>query len=386
MTWRIRSLVGCCGGKNHEPVDRFLGRLIHRGVKVHDRVRQILSNPDSAPNSMHSDLLRLFQTPAVTRLVTTNFDLHFTRAAQALFDIAEMETFSAPALPLGDSFSGLVYLHGSIDKPSERLVLTDADFGRAYLTEGWARHFLQRLFAKYIVMFIGYSHNDPVMNYLARGLPPEVESPRRFSLVPEGDNDRWRFLGITPVPYALTNDQNRHSAVGSSLARWVELSRAAALEQEQKIKSIAERPVPIDLEELGYIEHAFKEPSTVRFFTRYAKGTDWLRWVEGKGFLKGLFSPGTPGTATSAVDAELASWFAHTFVCEHAGDALAVIRRAKQSPGPYLWAVIAQHIHAKKPRPNAEILGLWIPLLIGCRPIGATDDFLDLHVACLNFP
>src|ERR1035438_9445321 len=194
---------GALRREEHEPVDRFLGRLIQRGVKVHDRVRQILSNPDSAPNSMHLDLLRLFATPAAIRLVTTNFDLHFTAAAQALPDMAEIETFSAPALPVGDSFNGMVYLHGSIDKSSEWLVLTDADFGRAYLTEGWARHFLQRLFAKYIVMFIGYSHNDPVMNYLARGLPPEEGSPRRFSLVREGDDDRWKFLGITPVPYAL---------------------------------------------------------------------------------------------------------------------------------------------------------------------------------------
>lgn len=366
-----------------EPVDRFLGRLIQRGVKVHDRVHQILSNPGSAPNSMHSDLLRLFQTPAVTRLVTTNFDLHFTRAAKSIAELAEMETFSAPALPLGDSFSGLVYLHGSIDKSPGRLVLTDADFGRAYLTEGWARHFLQRLFAKYIVMFIGYSHNDPVMNYLARGLPPEVGSPRRFSLVREGDNDRWKFLGITPVPYALTNDQNRHSALGSSLGRWVELSRAATLEQEQKIKGIAERPVPIDLEELAYIEHALKELPTVRFFARYAKGTDWLRWVEGKGFLKGLFSP---GTGTSAVDLELACWFANTFVCEHPGEALAVMRRAGKSPGPLLWAVIAQCINARSPRPGPEILGVWVPLLIGCRPAERTHDFLDYMLHASAFP
>jgi hypothetical protein len=151
-----------------EPVDRFLGRLVDREVKVHERVQKILSDPDSAPNSLHWNLLRLFEIPAKVQLVTTNFDLHFTGAARSLFGAVQVETFSAPALPPGDSSIGLVYLHGSIDKPAERLVLTDADFGRAYLTEGWARQFLQRLFAKYVVMFIGYSHNDPVMNYLAR--------------------------------------------------------------------------------------------------------------------------------------------------------------------------------------------------------------------------
>ena len=306
--------------EEREPVDRFLGRLVQRGVKVHERVHQILSNPDSAPNPLHSDLLRLFEGPVETRLVTTNFDLHFTRAAHSLFGTQEIETFSAPALPLGDSFNGLVYLHGSADKPPSRMVLTDADFGRAYLTEGWARQFLQKLFAKYVVMFVGYSHNDPVMNYLARGLPPETGSPRRFSLVPGGDNERWRFLGIAPVPYPLTDDENPHSALGATLSRWADLCRSGALEQEQKIKAIAERPVSLDPEELGYIESILKEVSTARFFTRYAKGTDWLRWVEGKGFLKGLF---LYGPAANPVDVELALWFASTFVCDHPNDALA---------------------------------------------------------------
>ena len=365
-----------------EPVDRFLGRLVERGVKVHERVQKILSNPDSAPNSLHSNLLQLFETPAKVRLVTTNFDLHFTSAAQPLLDTEKVETFSAPALPLGDCFDGLVYLHGSIDKAADRLVLTDADFGRAYLTEGWARRFLQRLFARYVVMFVGYSHSDPVMNYLARGLPPGSGSPRRFSLVPEGDHERWRYLGITPITYPLTKDANPHSAVGVALAGWVELSRAGALEHEREIKSIVERPVPIDLEELDYVGSVLRDASTARFFTRYAKSTDWLRWVESKGFLKRLFEP---VFVSEEIDIELAQWFAGAFVCEHPSDALAVVRRAGQCLSPILWSAIAHHIHAKKPRPSPEILGQWIPILIGSLPTRGTHDFLDymLHDSIL---
>src|SRR5690554_7670999 len=40
------------------------------------------------------------------------------------------------------------------------LVITDREFGRAYLTEGWARRFLVALFRKYVVLFVGYSHDD----------------------------------------------------------------------------------------------------------------------------------------------------------------------------------------------------------------------------------
>ncbi|MGR5939314.1 SIR2 family protein [Bacillus pacificus] len=35
------------------------------------------------------------------------------------------------------------------------------------MTEGWARRFLVDLFSNYTVLFVGYSHNDPVMKYLA---------------------------------------------------------------------------------------------------------------------------------------------------------------------------------------------------------------------------
>jgi hypothetical protein len=63
----------------------------------------------------------------------------------------------------------------------KRMVLTDRDFGRAYLTEGWARRFVLELFLKYTVLFVGYSHNDPVMQYLARGLPPGDSNKKRYA-------------------------------------------------------------------------------------------------------------------------------------------------------------------------------------------------------------
>lgn len=117
-----------------EPLDRFLGQLNHRDVAVHDRAAQLLSPEGSAPNALHHDLLRLFRTSDRVRLVTTNFDLHFETAANALFG-AVPDIYSAPALPLGYDFSGIVHVHGSLNRAHE-LVLTDTNFGRAYLTEG----------------------------------------------------------------------------------------------------------------------------------------------------------------------------------------------------------------------------------------------------------
>ena len=172
-----------------QPIDQFLGKLNDLKVQVHKLVRDILDNPSSKPNSMHFDLLRLFDSPEGLKLVTTNFDTHFSSAALDVFgERNTCEIHCAPALPLGHAFSGIVYLHGAVNRPADRLVLTDSDFGRAYLTEGWARLFLQRIFETYTVLFAGYSHNDPVMNYIARGFTPEMGKSRRFALVKSGEN------------------------------------------------------------------------------------------------------------------------------------------------------------------------------------------------------
>jgi hypothetical protein len=41
------------------------------------------------------------------------------------------------------------------------MVLTDADFGRGYLVEGWARRFLVELFRHCTVLFVGYKPQRP---------------------------------------------------------------------------------------------------------------------------------------------------------------------------------------------------------------------------------
>ena len=52
------------------------------------------------------------------------------------------------------------------------MVITDEDFGRAYMTEGWAARFLVELFSNFTILFVGYSYDDTIMSYLTRALPP----------------------------------------------------------------------------------------------------------------------------------------------------------------------------------------------------------------------
>ena len=187
-----------------EPEDRFLGRLHHNCVKVHTRAVDALAEKNPQPTDLHRNLLKLyFKTPPV-RIVTTNFDTLFEQAARGQCGL-NPEVFTAPLLPLGGEFNGIVHIHGTLDSP-DQIVLTDADFGRAYLTEGWARRFLVELFRSFTVLFVGYSHNDVVLNYLARALA--VAETNRFALTRADEDEatrrQWQLLGIERIDFPKT--------------------------------------------------------------------------------------------------------------------------------------------------------------------------------------
>src|ERR1700687_146299 len=205
-----------------EREDQYLGRLQVGGLNIHKIARDKLTIPDSKPTELHTLVFRLFKDASTTRLVTTNFDRHLTTAIPEKLRSA-LEIFYAPALPLGRDFNGLVYLHGSVDRDPNLMVLTDADFGRAYLTDGWATRFLMSLFQDHIVLFVGYSHSDVVMNYLARGLPPNAQP--RFALTSEADFSRWKLLGIEALHYQPDND---HIQLTEAFRDWVAAAEMGA--------------------------------------------------------------------------------------------------------------------------------------------------------------
>ena len=122
---------------SNEPLDRYLGQLEKKGVKVHELAKEILTQGDPLPNDYHTLIPKLFPNKAKLKIVTTNFDNLLLEGARKHWK--DVLVYEAPALPVGDDFNGLVFLHGSVRQEPRRIVLTDADFSRAYLTEGWAR-------------------------------------------------------------------------------------------------------------------------------------------------------------------------------------------------------------------------------------------------------
>ena len=339
-----------------EPLDRFLGQLHHRNVAVHERAAELLSPVGSAPNALHHYLLRLFRTADRVRLVTTNFDLHFETAAHALFG-AVPDVYRAPALPLGYDFSGIVHVHGALPRARD-LVLTDADFGRAYLTEGWARRFLVDVFRRYTVLFVGYSHNDIVMNYLARALPADSVAGR-FALTDEDGS--WELLGITPIRFVKGTGPNLFKELYDGVQRLAERTTRGALDWQSRLAEIGGRAPPTDEEAISEVEQALREVHTTRFLLNVARDPEWLRWMNGRKHLDALFGTGD----LCERDILLAGWLAQHFAIEHPDAVFEIVAAHGLQLSPALWWSIGREIGVAKEKPLGEsALKRWATILL----------------------
>jgi len=162
--------------------DRMLGAL--ENICSPEDVRRVaVEKLSEKPKSLdfHKALLRLarLRKNEGLRLVTTNFDLLFEKTQDNLR--LGQDFHSGPVLPIPRndkivSWRSIVYLHGRLEPPNKdnsHLVLTSADFGRAYLTDAWAARFVNRLFSDFTVLFIGYSLNDPVLRYMTDAFAAE---------------------------------------------------------------------------------------------------------------------------------------------------------------------------------------------------------------------
>jgi hypothetical protein len=373
---RIGSDAGIVASdKDLDSPDRFLGDLDLAGrTNVHRRVADILGTEDSAPNLLHTALLRLAVAGGrELRLVTTNYDLHFSRAAEALQIPAPR--FDAPALPLGDDFAGIVHLHGSLEQPPARLVVTDQDFGHAYLTDAWAAQFLQRMFRRYTVLFVGYSHADVVMDYLARGLP---RGTSRYALAADDDLFKWRRLDIEAVPYPRSV-RGGHEALSVAIVEWADRTSLGLLDRRQRIADLVSAPPPEEPVIADYLAEALTTESTAAFFAEFARGADWLAWAETQDSFKQLAMDTSDTVAAPA----LAHWFASNFVVVESESqrALKTIQLFGGRIGALLWHQIAAALfRAKDARPST--LQSWVVLLLETAPAYASGSLDFLLTTC----
>lgn len=218
--------------------DRTLGLLENRvrSPRVRAAVRAALRTPSRATFPVHQALLRLATDKfgaRSPRLVTTNFDNLFDRAASAIGMPILRDTAPALPVPKPSHWRSIVYLHGALE-PTEReqLVYTSADFGRAYLTEAWAAKFVTTLCQHFTVLFVGYSLEDPVLRYIMDALASERNAGGPFNKAYaiahyedaaelERKRSEWRAKGVEPILYLAS--RNDHSRLDLSLLQWADL-------------------------------------------------------------------------------------------------------------------------------------------------------------------
>jgi len=349
--------------------DVFLGRLADTGVDVHQLVANAINQPGSTPNRLHRAIVRLASVHPTPRIVTTNYDVHLTTAAKQ--SALKIPVFKAPALPVGDDFEGIVHLHGAITQEARRLVVTDTDFGRAYLREAWAARFLERMFSNFTVLFVGYSHGDVVMQYLARSLG---SAGTRFVLTHDGENAAWRSYGLTPITYPSTDSD--HSSLPDALERWAEIVAMGHTEHRALVAELLSGEPPTIPEEVSYLEEILESPDRIGYFTERARGPNWFNWASERPVFQGIFGRATEISETTRA---IVAWVADHYMLDQANSPVALRVLRKKAWHPDAWQTIAHRLVASK-GPFPDSLAPWLLLTLQNVP-DQRSDLLDLLLA-----
>ncbi|MBT9608030.1 SIR2 family protein [Microbacterium sp.] len=316
-------------------LDFFVGQLeaLPQGFDAHHHAHSLISNPKSKFNGLHHAIVNLAGLGGAFRIVTTNYDDHLASAASSAA-ITVPDTWYAPALPVGRNFAGLVHLHGSIRRPKEEMILTDRDFGHAYITDAWAARFLLPMFDQFTVVFIGYSHDDVIMRYLALGLPSSASATesRRYAFTSSPGDAKWEYLGIRPIAYTAVGRD--HSALVSALDAWADRARMGQTDHQARVRDIVAGGTGLPLPERDYLRSRLRYTAGARDFALATESLAdeaklaWLWWIEDLPEFVALFSF-SDLTDASAI---LGGWFVRTFVASTTlnGAALRTVQRMGQ--------------------------------------------------------
>lgn len=285
--------------RGEESCEAFLGKLKFRNINVNNIVAEKLSGLKLTHNELHKHIINLFPDGSNIRIVTTNYD----QMLEQVLAKNKLKVFNAPALPVGNNINGIVHIHGNIDDP-EYMVLTDEDFGKAYLVDGYVSRFLVKLFESYTVLFVGYSYNDVIMRYLTRAMVNDGSS-RRF-IMTDDTTAEWNRLGIIPILF-LKNDfatlYKGFEILGDKVNR-------KPSDWKMIFESIAKKP-PIDYSEESEIEFCLEDRNKTCLFMDIIHGEEWLWWLDKRKVFNKIFSN---NSILEDIDTRWVEWIINEFV------------------------------------------------------------------------
>jgi SIR2-like domain len=230
--------------------------------REHSLIRRISSNQSGMP-----------------QIVTTNFDLLFEAGVES----GQLVLHVPPAFPdlsYGSTIEGITYLHGRlIDEGSGQhdYVLSSADFGRAYLSEGWATNFIRNLLERYTVVLVGYQAEDPPVKYLLQGLnhDGQYDRSRLFAFdrgLPEQIEAKWRDRGVTAIAYS------DHSDLWRTMEAWADRADDPREWRASIISRSQQDPKELTPHERGQVAHILSTVQGARLFS-VADPTPHAEWI-----------------------------------------------------------------------------------------------------------
>jgi hypothetical protein len=337
---------------------------------VQKQTRSLFATSKSKPNRTHKILTRLAFSVAdhnQPRIITTNYDELLEQAASDAHS-AFPHCYVGPALPSGESFRGIVHLHGTVSDTDTPLVLTDRDFAKAYLTKAWATRFLLEMFQQYVVVFVGYSHDDLMMRYLAMGLPSNT---RRYVFT-DAENashkaEVWQNLGIKTIPYPLHNGE--HSALVNALETWARQLGEGRLMRSGRIADIVSQGVKnLSSIDADYLSRRISTHQGAIAFTEAARSSEeWLSWLLHLDTFSELLTSTNHDPMHENVRI-LLSWFYTQFAenPEKIDSVLQIIQSRRISDSVYRNLCIAtrtlsEHNHIREASKLASLLATSIP-------------------------
>jgi hypothetical protein len=264
--------------------DRVFG-LLEREFLLRDiqaAVAESLKPGPGADLSAHRIMLDLGTGPDENvRLVTTNFDLLFEACESTL------RSWKPPRLPEPqhhEDFEGIIHLHGRVEQTysgadGDGFILSSSEFGRAYLSEGWATQFIRSVLDRYIVVFVGYTADDPPLQYLLEALNRSLESRRGLYAFQSGSTgeaqSRWLHKGVQPITY---DEGENHKTLWDTLTAWATRARNPEAWYENTIELARKGPEALLPHERGQVAHIV---STLEGARRFAASVvpppaDWL--------------------------------------------------------------------------------------------------------------
>ncbi|WP_262298988.1 SIR2 family protein [Microvirga sesbaniae] len=263
--------------------DRVFGLLEQEfeATDVRAAVAEAIRPGPEAKLDAHRVLLDLATTHGVTRLVTTNFDL--------LFEACDHNLLSAgpPNLPDPHSdrdFRGIVHLHGRVDAnyraaEDEEFVVSSADFGRAYLSVGWATRFIQRLLSRYQILFVGYTADDPPVQYLLEGLNLSAGTRNRLYAFQSGEQRSaialWEHRGVQAIPFDASQG---FAPLWDTLSAWADRARDPRQWHEAVLSRASAGPQHLTPHERGQVAHILSTREGARRLatTAHPLGAEWI--------------------------------------------------------------------------------------------------------------